>query len=150
MMTVSTSDLRMTRHAWHDYQDFMKKDPKGRITWPCRCDVCESDTKGRLQMLGLWKKFWGEPSNDDSKAVRFQPPSLALNGKGWALEFPRYNHAWIWNEKNETMKIMIKWMITVAPRCGVAYVSFRNQAERSSSRTSHKYMYTSSRSFQGL
>ena len=29
-------------------------------------------------------------------------------------------------------------MITAAPRCGVAYVSFWNQAERSSSRTLHK------------
>ena len=31
--------------------------------------------------------------------------------------------------------------ITAAPRCEVAYVSVRNQAERSSSRTSHKCVY---------
>ena len=27
MMTVSTSDLKTTRHALHDYQDFTKKGP---------------------------------------------------------------------------------------------------------------------------
>ena len=39
--------------------------------------------------------------------------------------------------------------ITAAPRCEFAYVSVRNKAERSSSRTSHKYMYTSKRSLKG-
>ena len=39
--------------------------------------------------------------------------------------------------------------ITPAPRCEVSYVSVRNQAECSSSRTSHKYVCTSKRSFKG-
>ena len=40
-------------------------------------------------------------------------------------------------------------MNVAAPRCEVAYVSVRNQAERSSNRTLHKCMYTSKRSFKG-
>ena len=39
--------------------------------------------------------------------------------------------------------------ITAAPQCEVAYVHVRNQAKRSSSRTSHKCVYTSKRSFKG-
>ena len=40
-------------------------------------------------------------------------------------------------------------MNVAAPRCEVAYVSVRNQAERSSNRTLHKCMYTSKRSLKG-
>ena len=36
-----------------------------------------------------------------------------------------------------------------APQCQVAYVSVRNQAERSSNRTLQKCVYTSKRSFKG-
>ena len=36
-----------------------------------------------------------------------------------------------------------------APQYEVAYVSVKNQAKRSSSRTSYKYVYISMRSFKG-